>query len=158
VNCGFPSYSADGKRIVYRVWDAKEKGLRIIDIADRKVQVLTSEADNLPDWSPDGSRIVFTRRVDAVNFDIFTIRPDGTDLHRLTTSEANDGHAVWTADGKHILWNSGAYGFRDEAPLYDNTFQPYGQNWIMNADGSGKRLITDSPWEDSMPLYIPAKR
>jgi Tol biopolymer transport system component len=157
VNSGFPSYSADGKRIVYRVWDAKEKGLRIIDIADRKIQVLTTEADNLPDWSPDGSRIVFTRRVDAVNFDIFTIRPDGTDLRRLTTSEANDGHAVWTADGKHILWNSGAYGFRDEAALYDNTFQPYGQNWIMNADGSGKRLITDSPWEDSMPLYIPAK-
>jgi Tol biopolymer transport system component len=158
VNCGFPSYSADGKRIVFRVWDAKEKGLRIVDIVDRKIQVLTTEADNLPDWSPDGSRIVFTRRVDTVNFDIFTIRPDGTDLRRLTTSEANDGHAVWTADGKHILWNSGAYGFRDEAALYDNTFQPYGQNWIMNADGSGKRLITDSPWEDSMPLYIPAAR
>lgn len=158
VNSGFPSYSPDGKRIVYRVWDAKEKGLRIIDIADRKVQVLTTEADNLPDWSPDGSRIVFTRRVDAVNFDIFTIRPDGTDLRRLTTSEANDGHAVWTADGKQILWNSGAYGFRDEAALYDKTFQPYGQNWIMNADGSGQRMITDSPWEDSMPLYIPAAR
>jgi Tol biopolymer transport system component len=158
VNCGFPSYSSDGKRIVYRVWDAKEKGLRIIDIADRKIQVLTTEADNLPDWSPDGSRIVFTRRVDSVNFDIFTIRPDGTDLRRLTTSEANDGHAVWTADGKQILWNSGAYGFRDEAALYDKTFQPYGQNWIMNADGSGQRMITDSPWEDSMPLYIPAKR
>jgi Tol biopolymer transport system component len=158
VNAGFPSYSADGKRIVYRVWDAKEKGLRIIDIADRKIQVLTTEADNLPGWSPDGSRIVFTRRVDTVNFDVFTIRPDGTDLQRLTTSEANDGHAVWSADGTQILWNSGEYGFRDEAALYDNTFQPYGQNWIMNADGSGKRMITDSPWEDSMPLYIPAKR
>jgi hypothetical protein len=30
------------------------------------------------------------------------------------------------------------------------------QNWIMDADGSNQRLITDSPWEDSMPLYIPA--
>lgn len=156
VNSGFPSYSADGKHIVYRVWDAKEKGLRIVDIADRKIQVLTTEADNLPGWSPDGSRIVFTRRVDTVNFDIFTIRPDGTDLRRLTTSGANDGHAVWSADGKQILWNSGAYGFRDEAALYDNTFQPYGQNWIMNADGGDPRMITDSPWEDSMPLYIPA--
>jgi hypothetical protein len=27
----------------------------------------------------------------------------------------------------------------------------------MNADGTGKRPLTDSPWEDSMPLYIPAK-
>ena len=27
----------------------------------------------------------------------------------------------------------------------------------MNADGTGKRLLTDSLWEDSMPLYLPAK-
>lgn len=158
IHSGFPSYSADGKRIVYRVWGAKQMGLRIIDLADRKIQVLTTEQDNLPGWSPDGSRIVFTRRVDTVNFDIYTLRPDGTDLRRLTTSGANDGHAVWSADGKQILWNTGEYGFRDEAALYDRTFQPYGQNWIMNADGSGKRMLTDSPWEDSMPLYIPAKR
>jgi hypothetical protein len=61
---------------------------------------------------------------------------------------------VWTADGR-ILWNSGMYGFRDEAAIYDNTFQPYGQIFSMDADGSNKRMLTDSLWEDSMPLYIP---
>jgi Tol biopolymer transport system component len=156
VNSGYPSYSADGKQIVYRVWGADEKGLRIMTLADRSIRVLTTEPDNLPGWSPDGSRIVLTRRVDAVNFDVYTIKPDGTDLQRLTTSGANDGHAVWTADGK-ILWCSGMYGFRDEAALYDNTFQQYGQIFIMNADGSDKRMLTDSRWEDSMPLYISAK-
>ena len=55
------------------------------------------------------------------------------------------------------MWNSGIHGFRDEAALYDNTFQQYGQIFIMNADGSGKRTLTDSRWEDSMPLYIPAR-
>ena len=25
----------------------------------------------------------------------------------------------------------------------------------MNADGTGKRMVTDSKWEDSMPLYVP---
>jgi len=156
-NDGFPSYSADGKQIVYRIWDEKEKGLRILNLADRSIKVLTTEPDNLPGWSPDGKSIVFTRRVDAVNFDVYTISPDGSNLRRLTTSGANDGHAVWTADGR-IMWNSGMYGFRDEGALYDNTFQQYGQNFIMNADGSGKRMLTDSRWEDSMPLYIPAKR
>jgi Tol biopolymer transport system component len=94
--------------------------------------------------------------VDTVNFDIFTIRPDGSDLQRLTTNRGNDGHAVWSADSR-ILWSTGMYGFREEAALYDNTFQPYGQIMVMNADGTGKRLLTDSLWEDSMPLYLPAK-
>jgi Tol biopolymer transport system component len=156
VHSGFPSYSADGKQIVFRVWGDKEMGLRILNLEDRKTRVLTTGYDNLPGWSPDGSRILFTRRVDDVNFDIYTIKPDGSDLLRVTTSRANDGHAVWTADGR-IMWNSGMYGFRDEAALYDNTFQQYGQIFIMNADGTGKRMLTDSLWEDSMPLYIPAK-
>jgi Tol biopolymer transport system component len=156
VHSGFPSYSADGKQIVYRVWGEDNLGLRILNLEDRTTRVLTTGYDNLPGWSPDGSRILFTRRVDVVNFDVFTIRPDGSDLLRLTTNRATDGHAVWTADGR-IMWNSGIYGFRDEAALYDNTFQQYGQIFIMNADGSGKRMVTDSRWEDSMPLYVPAK-
>ncbi len=156
VHSGFPSYSADGKEVVYRVWSETEKGLRVLDLESRKTRVLTTGYDNLPGWSPDGRRILFTRKVDEANFDIFTIRPDGTDLLRVTTSRAGDGHAVWTADGR-ILWSSGMYGFRDEAALYDNTFQQYGQILVMNADGSGKRMLTDSKWEDSMPLHVPAR-
>jgi Tol biopolymer transport system component len=156
VHSGFPSYSADDKQIVYRVWSENDYGLRILNLEDRSTRVLTTEYDNLPGWSPDGNRILFTRRVDEVNFDIFTIKPDGSDLLRLTTNRSTDGHAVWTADGK-IVWNSGIYGFRDEAALYDNTFQQYGQIFIMNADGNDKRILTDSRWEDSMPLYVPAK-
>ena len=156
VHSGFPSYSADGKLLVFRVWGKEDRGLRIMDLDDRSVRVLTTEIDNLPAWSPDGKLIVFTRKTSATNFDICTIRPDGSDLRRLTTSEANDAHAVWSADGC-ILWNSGMFGFRDEAAIYDDTFQPYGQILAMNADGSGKRMLTDSLWEDSMPLFIPNK-
>jgi Tol biopolymer transport system component len=156
VHSGFPSYSADGKEIVYRVWGESNFGLRILNIETRAIRTLTTGYDNLPGWSPDGSRILFTRKVDDVNFDIFTIRPDGSDLLRVTSHRSGDGHAVWTWDGR-IMWNSGIYGFRDEAALYDNTFQQYGQIFIMNADGSEKRALTDSRWEDSMPLLIPAK-
>lgn len=156
VHSGFPSYSADGRHLVYRVWGEKNFGLRIMDLDDKSVRVLTTEIDNLPFWSPDGKLIVFTRKTSATNFDVCTIRPDGTGLKVLTTSGANDGHAVWTWDGR-IAYSTGMYGFRDEAAIYDNTFQPYGQIMVMNADGSDKRLVTDSLWEDSMPLYIPNK-
>ena len=55
------------------------------------------------------------------------------------------------------MYSSGMYGSRDEAALYDDTFQPYGQIVVMNADGSGKRMVTDSLWEDSKPLLVPAR-
>lgn len=153
-NSGFPSWSPDGKKIVYRVWGGKDGGLRILNVEDRSVKVLTTEYDNLPFWSPDGKLISFTRKHNNNNFDIYTIRPDGSDLRQLTTSPANDAHAFWTDDSKYLLWSSGVYGFKDEAALYDDTFQPYGAIFIMKADGSEKRQLTDSPWEDSMPVYL----
>ncbi|KAG4442964.1 hypothetical protein IFR05_001577 [Cadophora sp. M221] len=153
VNSGFPSYSADGRYLVYRVWTGAS-GLRIMDLADKSVRVLTNSSDNLPHFSPDGERILFTRKMNVTNFDVCTIKPDGTDLQVLTSSGANDAHAVWTADGR-IMWSSGMYGFRTECATYDSTFQPYGQIMIMNADGSNKTMLTDSMWEDSMPLYLP---
>lgn len=154
-NAGFPSWSPDGKHVVYRVWGDNQHGLRIMNLDDHSVQVLTTEYDNVPYYSPDGSRILFTRQHENNNFDVFTIHPDGTGLVRLTTAPTNDAHAVWTDDGKKILWSSGEYGFKEEAALSDNTFQPYGVVWIMNADGTGKRPLTDSLWEDSMPCYVP---
>jgi Tol biopolymer transport system component len=154
VHSGFPSVSADGNSIVFRIWSEKQKGLRIMDVKTRRIRVLTEGYDNLPGWSPDGKRIVFTRKGEDGNFDIYTIHPDGTGLFRATTHPSSDGHAVWTADGR-IMWSGSQHGFRDEAALYDQTFQQYGQIYIMNADGSGKRILTDSKWEDSMPLYLP---
>lgn len=156
IHSGFPSYSADGSKVVYRVFSEEEKGLRILDLETRETHVLTTAFDNLPAWSPDGERIMFTRKVDDVNFDVFTIRPDGSDLLRLTTHRGNDGHAVWTPDGR-ILYSASEGGFRDEAVCYDDTFQQYGQIFIMNGDGTGKRALTDSRWEDAMPLFVPGK-
>jgi Tol biopolymer transport system component len=83
LNAGFPSWSPDGKRIVYRLWGGETWGLRILDLETRSVTVLTTEYDNLPFWSPDGSLIAFTRKHDGNNFDIYTIRPDGSDLRQL---------------------------------------------------------------------------
>lgn len=164
-NAGFPSYSADGKEVVFRIANqdpssASLGGLAVLNLDTRQIRRITSGYDNMPIWSPDGSRILFNRGVrnpDSIwsNFDLYTVRPDGTDLRRLTDHPASDGHPVWTPDGKQILYNSGQAGYRDEACHYDSTFQPYGQLFVMGADGSNKRQITDSIWEDSTPQYVP---
>ncbi|KXG49339.1 WD40-like Beta Propeller [Penicillium griseofulvum] len=161
INSGFPSFSHDGKKIVFRVWgtnstlgDRSQLGLRLLDLETRKISVLSNEWDNLPSFSPDGKRIVFTRKTNDYNYDICTMRADGTDVKVLTSSGANDAHAVWTWDGR-IAFSSGMFGFQYECALYDQTFQPYGQIVVMDVDGSNKRVMTDSIWEDSMPLYVP---
>ncbi|ETS75964.1 hypothetical protein PFICI_12908 [Pestalotiopsis fici W106-1] len=151
VNSGFPSYSADGRYIVYREWGARY-GLRLIDLQDKSISSVTTAVDNLPSFSPDGTRIVTTRHVDGANYDVVTLKPDGTDEQVLTDSLANDGHAVWTEDGP-ILYNTGMFGFKDEAALYDSTFQPYGVIMLMNSDGTDKRVLSESLWEDGMPIY-----
>ena len=55
-NAGFPSWAPDGKRVVYRVWGPDAQGLRIFNLSDRSVTVLTTDYDNLPvlvsRWKP----------------------------------------------------------------------------------------------------------
>jgi Tol biopolymer transport system component len=155
-NSGFPTWSPDGKRIVYRVWGGGDYGLRELDLANGLVRKLTTEFDNFPAFSPSGDLITFTRRsVKTDDYDIFTMRPDGTDIKQLTTAPGNDSHSSWSPDGKFILWSSARYGFKDEAPLYDNSFQPFAQIFIMKADGSDQHALTYSRWEDSMPAIVP---
>jgi Tol biopolymer transport system component len=161
-NSGFPSFSPDGTHIAYRVWGEAEGkrdyGIRMLNLADGSTKTLTTEQDNFPSWSPNGDLIAFTRRVpttEEYDYDIFTMRPDGTGIKRLTTAPGNDSHSSWSPDGKHILWSSARYGFKDEAALYDNAFQPFAQIFMMNADGSDQRALTRSRWEDSMPAVVP---
>ncbi|OOO06266.1 WD40-like beta Propeller containing protein [Aspergillus oryzae] len=151
LNTGFPSFLPDGTKIVFRVWgadaedgDTSQLGLRILHLdqvtanGTYPVTVLTNWWDTLPSFSPDGTKIVFTRRVSGSNYEVCTIAPDGSDL-------------------QVIMYSTGEYGFQSECALYDNTFQPYGQINIMDADGGNKRALTNSLWEDSMPAYVPGE-
>ena len=90
-NNGFPSMAPDGKRVVYRSFGPDGEGLRIMNIETRAVTTLTAGYDNFPLWSPRGDRIVFSRVANG-DYEIYTIKPDGTGVKRLTSARGNDAH------------------------------------------------------------------
>jgi Tol biopolymer transport system component len=155
VNNGFPSWSPDGKRLVYK----RGKQLVILSVAEGKIVPLTEGAhyDNFPKWSPKGDVIMFTTDRDD-DWELYTIRPDGTGLRRLTNSPGNDAHSVWSDDGEWVVFSSGRKGFKDEMALYDGVPQPYGEIFAMRSDGSDVRQLTDNKWEDASPGWMPERR
>jgi Tol biopolymer transport system component len=110
-----PSWSPDGAKIVFQY-----NGLKIADIASGEIQriPLSVEEAHLeneylvkPAWSPDGKWIAFLNE-SGIQGDIYLIRPDGTDLSRLTDSNdiSRDGNLVWSPDGKQLAYSSGRDG------------------------------------------------
>ena len=107
-------------------------------------------------WSPDGSRIVFDSDVtdpdhdnDPFIDDIFTMKPDGTDVVKLTNSIGYaGGAAAYSPDGRLIVFEADRGDYPAKAGIY-----------VMNAkDGSHVRRITSLPehvnW-DGAPRFSP---
>jgi TolB protein len=95
-NNAFPSFAPNGKRIVYRTVGPEGEGLRIMNLEDHSITVLTNEYDNFPAWSPRGDLIEFTRKI-GDDFEVFTIRPDGKNVSQLTHTRGNDAQCIMVA-------------------------------------------------------------
>jgi TolB protein len=151
-NSGFPSWSPDGQKIVYE----QDGHLVVLTVATNSRANLTSPGghrDNFPKWSPKGDWIVFTSDLDSdEQFRIYLIRPDGTELHKLTDSPG-DAHCTWSPDGKSLVFTSARMGFKDERAL-STTPQPYGELFIIRVDGTGLQQLTDNQWEDGTPIWF----
>lgn len=152
-NNGFAAFSPDGKRIVYRTAGSEGEGLRIMNLADHSVTVLTDQYDNFPLWSPRGDLIAFVRNI-AGDFEVMTVHPDGKDITQLTRTHGNEAHLAWSPDGERLLFTSSRMGFKDET-LYTGSPQPYGEIFVMNYDGTHVEQLTDDQWEEGGPAWQP---
>jgi TolB protein len=152
-NNGFPSLAPDGKRFVYRTFGPEGTGLRIMDLETKAVTKLAGEYDNFPLWSPRGDLIMFSRQVDG-DYELYTIKPDGTSPKRLTFARGNDAHSAWSPDGEFIIFATSRMGFKDEV-TYTDAPQPYGELFVMRYDGTDVQQLTDNQWEDGTPAWQP---
>ena len=149
-HAGFPSWSPDATKVVYASFDRAQRGLRIFDLKTQRVTQVTTGPDTFPDWSPHGDRIAFTSNRDG-DYEIYTVRPDGRGITRLTKSPGNDAHPAWSQDAEWIAFASNRTGFKDETGGMSD-----GEIFVMRADGSDVRQLTENAFEDGTPAWRPA--
>lgn len=110
--------------------------------------------------SPDGKKIIFTSMRDG-DLDLYIMDKNGKNIKRLTTELGYDGGAFFSPDSKQIVYRSfhpktEAEIARYKDRLANNLIEPtVFEIWVMNADGSNKRQVTNLKTASFAPYFTP---
>ena len=86
---------------------------------------------------------------DECGFDIFTMNPDGSGLANVTNLSGKDDKPSWSPDGTQIAFESRRDCHDDESDNCESDI------FVMNADGTNVRQLTDGPTSDTHPTWSP---
>ena len=106
-----PTFSPDGEWIVFESHpvDVENKGVIMKHKLDNSIayQALTDENDDCrqPNWSPSGNYILF-QKYESGQWDIWIMKPDGSNKKKVTSGEGDKTDACFTNDGEFIIYSS----------------------------------------------------
>ena len=136
---GHPSWSPDGAKIAFD----DDYELHTMNSDGSGYEQITSTAfDNEidPDWSPDGSTLVYTVTISGGDFEIFTRNADGSGTRfQVTDNDVNDKQPSWSPDGTEIVYSTNTGGSDD---IY-----------TITTDGSAPTAILDSGDNETAPSW-----
>lgn len=147
-----PAWSPDNRFLAYTSYtsgfpDVVVQSIYEARAASRPGKGTPNRQNFLPAFSPDGTRIAFASSRDTDekggrNFEIYTMRLDGSDERRLTFHPGSDNSPTWSPNGQQIAFTS------DRA----------GQNhlYIMSADGGPVTRLGTGSGKIDRPTWSPA--
>jgi Tol biopolymer transport system component len=125
-----PSWRPNGNQLVFAVLcDGGDLGLWSVRLdGSHRAELLGTGGRFVdtyqPAWSPDGRRIAFVgvrgRPRHRYRYDIYTVRPDGSRLTRLTHGRTYPYEPAWSPSGRRIAFTEDGKGV-----------------FVMDVDGSG---------------------
>jgi TolB protein len=124
--------SPRGDKIAYRRYDIVKNVAQICvinlsSLGKKLILTNTATINQFPNWSPDGSKIVFVSGVNE-NADICSINPDGSAFKMLTSNPGNDSAPSFSPDGTKLVYRS--------------TINDVHVIVVMNADGTDPHVIS----------------
>jgi Tol biopolymer transport system component len=98
-----------------------------------------------PSWSPEGD-LVAIQSYSGGTFHIWTMRPDGTGLHQLTSGHGDDREPSFSHDGTKIAFSS------------DRAFDGSYDIWTVDLATGGLKQWTSAPADEYEPTWSPDGR
>ena len=140
-----PKWSPDGRTLVFESTRDGNSSIFSVGLDGSRLSKLTNDPfeTGQPSWSPDGRRIVYSTNRDGSG-QLWVMNADGTNQIRLTTEPRTGGkyQASFSPDGQWIVFQ----GRTNNALVNENVY-------VMHADGSGLRRLTDTTLNSLGPRW-----
>ena len=131
-----------------------------VDGSDLKKITDNPKYDAEPVVSADGKQIVFGSQREG-NFDVYIMNADGSNIRRLTDRMGYNGGPWFSPDGTKIVWRA----WYPETDVEKAQWKDSMENnyilafpldlWIMNVDGSDKKLVLHNGATNFAPSWHP---